>query len=314
MPPRRSQRIKNATNAVDSSTDGLTTKVSQKILLEQHSTEERNRARKRVSTSTSGSVKQSSNKIRRSATCAGPSRDVEVRLTNEGYKCVVGVDEAGRGPLAGPVVAAACHIPLHLDDDPKYKSVVERIADSKALSESERDELFEFLTATPGVLWATHAVDAPQIDAVNILQATMLAMHCAVQGLAQHKPDAVLVDGNRLPWGHPEGKRANGSIRPADPPAPPGITHCESIVKGDATVLSIAAASIIAKVTRDRLMHQYDTEMPQYLFRQHKGYPTREHISAIHRHGVSPIHRLTFAPLKTMPAAIARLQERTALA
>lgn len=231
-----------------------------------------------------------------------PLRAHERRLVEKGFQTVVGTDEAGRGPLAGPVVAGACHVPLELDDDPVAQPWVARIADSKTLTEEDREEIFDQMCADKRVVWAAHAVTAAEIDKVNILQASMLAMHESVAKICNKGVlvDAVLVDGPRLPWFHEEAVRPNGTVRAADPDCPAGIKHCEPIVKGDAKVFAIAAASVVAKVTRDRLMREHDKKWPEYGFTQHKGYPTGDHIAAIRKHGPCKIHRRTFAPLKNM--------------
>ncbi|KAF1316498.1 Ribonuclease hii, partial [Globisporangium splendens] len=197
------------------------------------------------------------------------SRAFEAAKVAKGYKTVVGVDEAGRGPLAGPVVAAACYVPLDV--------VIEGVHDSKKLNEEQREALYELLTSHPRIQYAVHINSAQRIDEINILQASLESMVKASEALAQ-KPDFVFVDGNRMP---------------------PTITvDAETVVKGDSKVYSIAAASIIAKVTRDRLMVEYDAQYPQYNLKQHKGYPTRDHMAAIAKHGPCEIHRMTFAPLK----------------
>lgn len=202
------------------------------------------------------------------------SRGFETRYEAKGYSTVIGVDEAGRGPLAGPVVAAACHIPPEV--------TITGINDSKTISEPQREALFELLTTHPGVTYAVHVNSAQRIDEINVLQATLESMTKSVNLLAKqlHQNDKifVLVDGNTLP--------------------PMLKLPAEAVVKGDAKVLSIAAASIIAKVTRDRIMRKYDIEYPQYGLAQHKGYPTRAHVAAISKHGPSEIHRMTFAPLR----------------
>ena len=181
---------------------------------------------------------------------------------------VAGVDEAGRGPLAGPVVAAAVILP-----DPRLRSLPQDINDSKTLSHEQRDEIFAGLggVAVIGVGLAT--VD--EIDDINILQATMLAMTRAVQALAQ-TPGLALVDGNKLP----------------DLPCPG-----EAIIGGDGLCLSIAAASIIAKVTRDRIMAGLAVANPVYGWERNRGYATAEHRQAIKRVGVTCHHRRTFAPV-----------------
>ena len=179
---------------------------------------------------------------------------------------VAGVDEAGRGPLAGPVVAAA----VILDDLRPIKG----LADSKKLSALRRQALYEQIMAR-ALCCAVGQASVQEIDKINILQATLLAMRRAVDGL-RLKPVKVLVDGNRLPQ------------------LP---MMAEAIVGGDAKVQAISAASIVAKVTRDRWCEQYHQTFPQYGFADHKGYATAEHLAALRRHGASPEHRRTFGPV-----------------
>ena len=181
-----------------------------------------------------------------------------------------GVDEAGRGPLAGPVVAAAAVLAPDVS--------IPFLDDSKKLTEEQREAAFAAIEAHPGIDTAVAVVDAGVIDDINILQATLKAMTQAVDGLAS-PADAALVDGNRLP----------PALR---------VKHAAAVVKGDAKSAAIAAASIVAKVTRDRLMAEAAAEWPAYGFDKHKGYPTAAHVAAIAKHGPCPIHRLTFAPLK----------------
>ncbi|TYZ61420.1 hypothetical protein PybrP1_002970 [[Pythium] brassicae (nom. inval.)] len=204
---------------------------------------------------------------------ASMQRHFEAAKIAKGFKYVVGVDEAGRGPLAGPVVAAACHVPLDV--------LLEGVHDSKKLNEAQREALYEQLTTHPRVQWAVHVNSAQRIDEINILQASLESMVKAAEALNQ-MPDFVFVDGNRMP-----------------PTIP---WDAETVVKGDSKVFSIAAASIIAKVTRDRLMVAYDAQFPQFNFKQHKGYPTKDHMTAIAKHGPCEIHRMTFAPLKPKDA------------
>ncbi len=180
---------------------------------------------------------------------------------------IAGVDEAGRGPLAGPVVAAA----VILDDLQPIKG----LQDSKKLSPSRRESLFDEIRAK-ALCCAIAEASVEEIDALNILQATMLAMRRAVEGL-RLKPGKVLVDGNRLPV-----------LKVA----------AEAIVQGDATVGSISAASILAKVYRDRLCRQLHEEHPHYGFAGHKGYPTPEHLAALRKHGACAHHRRSFAPVR----------------
>lgn len=185
---------------------------------------------------------------------------------------VAGVDEAGRGPLAGPVVAAA----VILDDHKPIKG----LADSKKLTALRREKLFDEIRAK-ALCCSVALATVEEIDRLNILQATMLAMQRAVAGL-RLKPVKVLVDGNRLP--------------PLDMLA-------EAIVQGDAKVQAISAASILAKVTRDRLLDELHQRHPQYGFNQHKGYGTAQHMDALRQHGPLPEHRRSFAPVAQAYAA-----------
>src|SRR5450830_1561718 len=179
---------------------------------------------------------------------------------------VAGVDEAGRGPLAGPVVAAA----VILDDLQPIKG----LADSKLLTPRRREKLFDEIRAK-ALCCSIAQASVEEIEELNILQATLLAMRRAVDGL-RLKPQLVLVDGNRLPV----------------------LTmRAEAIVKGDATVPAISAASILAKVHRDRWCAEYDLQFPQYGFARHKGYGTAVHLAALREHGACPQHRKTFRPV-----------------
>lgn len=201
----------------------------------------------------------------------------EKRATQRGYRQIAGVDEAGRGPLAGPVIAAACILPL---DFP-----VEQINDSKALTPTLRNTLYRQLTEDSRVIFAIGLADVAEIDEINILQATLRAMERAIFALP-HLPDYVLVDG------------------PKSPVVP---MPCEAIVKGDSLSYSIAAASIIAKVTRDLLLSdELHKRWPEYGFDQHKGYGTKKHLEAIARHGPCPVHRKTFAPVSSYFVAESR--------
>jgi len=179
---------------------------------------------------------------------------------------VAGVDEAGRGPLAGPVVAAA----VILDELHPIKG----LADSKQLSAARREALYDEIRAK-ALCCSVAQASVEEIDRLNILQATMLAMQRAVQGL-RLKPTKVLVDGNRLP--------ALDVL-------------AEAIVQGDAKVQAISAASILAKVTRDRLLVELHQRHPQYGFDRHKGYGTAQHLAALREHGALPVHRRSFAPV-----------------
>ncbi len=177
-----------------------------------------------------------------------------------------GVDEAGRGPLAGPVVAAA----VILDE----RNPIQGLADSKVLTAKRREQLYDEIRAK-ALCCSIAQASVEEIDQINILQATMLAMRRAVEGL-RLKPTLVLVDGNRLPV---------LSMR------------AEAIVKGDSKVQAISAASILAKVTRDRWCADLDVRYPQYGFAGHKGYGTAEHLAALQAHGACPEHRKTFSPV-----------------
>lgn len=184
---------------------------------------------------------------------------------------VAGVDEAGRGPLAGPVVAAA----VILDD----LHPILGLADSKQLSAQRRERLFDEIRAR-ALCFAVAQASVEEIDSVNILQATLLAMRRAVEGL-RLLPKLVLVDGNRRP------------VLPM---------RCEAIVKGDALIAAISAASILAKVTRDRWCDAYDLQYPMYGFARHKGYGTAQHLLALRANGACPQHRKTFRPVTELLA------------
>lgn len=182
---------------------------------------------------------------------------------------VAGVDEVGRGPLAGPVVTAAVIL------DPARPIV--GLADSKALTEKRREALFDEIR-TKALCWALGRAEVEEIDELNILQATLLAMRRAVLAL-DPPPQHALIDGNRCP----------------DLPC-----SAEAIIKGDGTVAVISAASIIAKVSRDREMVALDAEYPGYGLAGHKGYPTKAHMAALAKLGVTPIHRKSFAPVRRL--------------
>lgn len=196
----------------------------------------------------------------------------EQQLWSAGYQYVAGVDEAGRGPLAGPVVAACVVLDANfLTHHPELA----KVNDSKKLSAKARETLFPLIKEH--VLAVEISVVSHQvIDRINILQASLLAMRKAVEA-CQVKPDYILTDGKQ-------------KIPKLNIPQ-------ETVINGDATIFAIAAASIIAKVSRDYLMKQYDADYPQYGFSQHKGYGTKKHLSAIKEYGPCPIHRLSFAPL-----------------
>lgn len=189
--------------------------------------------------------------------------EFENKVIASGYSAVCGVDEAGRGPLAGPVCAAAVILPQN--------TVIGGVNDSKKLSEKKREQLFDVITEK-ALAYCVSWASVEEIEEINILNAAMLAMKRAVEGLSI-KADFALIDGNKTP--------------DLDIPAYP-------IVKGDARSMSIAAASILAKVSRDRLMYEYDTKYPQYNFAKHKGYGTTLHREMILKYGPCEIHRTSF--------------------
>ena len=193
----------------------------------------------------------------------------------QGATLIAGVDEAGRGPLAGPVVAAAVILP-HAWAKAGLDERLRELNDSKQLTEFQREKFFAVLTSLPEVRYAIAVVDAESIDRINILQATHQAMNEALARL-QPQPQHVLVDG-----------------RPVKTMELP----CTALVKGDSLSYSIAAASVLAKVTRDRLMVEFDKKFPGYGFAEHKGYGTPQHLAAIAERGPCPIHRRSFAPFK----------------
>ena len=192
----------------------------------------------------------------------------EKELYEEGIEYIAGTDEAGRGPLAGPVVAAAVILPKGL--------IITGVNDSKQLTEKKREELFDIINEKALAVGISF-IDNNKIDEINILEASRLAMMEAIKQL-KIKPQYVLSDAMKMN---------------IDVPVKP-------IIKGDALSESIAAASIIAKVMRDRFMDEMDLKYPNYGFKKHKGYPTKDHIEAIKKYGITPIHRKTFKPIKTM--------------
>lgn len=200
----------------------------------------------------------------------GPDMSAEQQAHDDGFAIVAGIDEAGRGPLAGPVVAAAVILP------PGF--ALDGLNDSKQLSAKKREALFAALMADARVQKSVAQAGVEEIDRLNILRATHLAMARAAQGLSP-LPQMCLIDGLPVP----------------NFPLP-----SRNLVKGDARCLSIAAASILAKVTRDRIMLELDKQFPQYGFARNAGYGTKEHLAAIHTHGITPHHRRSFAPVAQM--------------
>ena len=193
-----------------------------------------------------------------------PDYEFEKAAVQSGFSCICGVDEAGRGPLAGPVCAAAVILP--------EGAVIEGLDDSKKLTEKKRERLYDIIKQT-AVAYSVAYGTLEEIETVNILEATYLAMNRAIEGLTV-KPDFALIDGNSVPRG----------IK----------IPCETVVKGDSRSMSVAAASVLAKVTRDRLMLEYDKKYPEYNFKKHKGYGTKEHTELIKQYGPCEIHRLSF--------------------
>ncbi len=198
-----------------------------------------------------------------------PDLSFEAELRCRGHAVVAGIDEAGRGPLAGPVSAAAVVLPEGFE--------LAGLNDSKKLSARRREQMFTTLTTRVDVVWAVAVVDAQEIDRVNILRASHIAMARAFAAL-DPAADAALIDGLPVP------------VR--DFPSPQ-----MALVKGDSRSLSIAAASVIAKVWRDRMMIEFDREFPEYGFQCHKGYGTKQHLAALESHGPCPIHRRSFRPV-----------------
>jgi ribonuclease HII len=199
----------------------------------------------------------------------GPTDEFELEARHRGYRRIAGLDEAGRGPLAGPVVASAVVLPS--------RCRLIGCDDSKLLTESEREELYVAITQRAVGIGIGSATEE-EIDRLNILEATRLAMHRALAGL-RPQPDCLLIDAISLP----------------DCPIP-----IRSIIKGDGLCMSVAAASIVAKVTRDRLMAEYHRKYPHYNFLSHKGYCTEEHLQQLATHGPCLIHRRTYTPVAEM--------------
>ena len=199
----------------------------------------------------------------------------EREVSKQGITLVAGVDEAGRGPLAGPVVAAAVILPAEWFQS-GLPQALEGLNDSKQLTRSQRDHFFKILHTLEGIRFGIASVHSNEVDRINILQATYFAMKAALAQLLP-SPQHVLVDGV--------------SVRSLQ-------FSQTAIVKGDGKSYSIAAASVLAKVTRDRMMEEYDGQWPAYGFAVHKGYGTVEHLAALSKHGPCPIHRRSFAPLR----------------
>ena len=197
-------------------------------------------------------------------------RKIEKDLNSQGYNCIAGVDEVGIGPLAGPVVAAACILPK--------RYLIKGVNDSKKISSDIRLRIYNELTSNKDVIYSIGIVEVKIIDQINIHQASLLAMKQAIQNL-KIKPDYLLFDGRTHP------------ILPIP---------SKAIVKGDSLCVSISCASIIAKVTRDKIMIDYHQKYPVYGFNLHKGYATLNHRKSLIEHGPSPIHRKSYDPVKIL--------------
>ena len=211
----------------------------------------------------------------------------EKKLWQKGFKRVAGLDEAGRGPLAGPVLAAAVSIIANCklkaksvrSSSSRCDSIIadfKNLKDSKKLSPKKREEFYKILKKNPAIEWGIGKVSEKVIDKINILEATKLAMKKAVKNL-ERKPDFLILDGNF---------KIDSNI-PQKP-----------IIKGDEKVFSCAAASVIAKVTRDRIMQSYHKKFPRYCFNRHKGYPTKLHLKMLRKYRPCKIHRMTFGPVR----------------
>jgi len=203
----------------------------------------------------------------------------EKKLWKKGYKYVAGIDEAGRGPLAGPVVSSAV---LILEKDFKYAKKIKSVKDSKKLSEKKREEVYPNLINSSKLKWGVGMVSEKMIDRINILEATKISMIKAIKDLEKKnniKVDHLILDGKM---------KLDLEIDQL------------SIIKADDKVFSVSAASIIAKVTRDRIMIEYDKTYPAYNFKKHKGYGTKEHMKKIKKNGICKIHRKSFAPISQM--------------
>jgi len=211
-----------------------------------------------------------------------PNLREEKKLWRKGYKRVAGLDEAGRGPLAGPVVAAVVMIKMSKSNLKSkilnLKSNFKGIKDSKKLTPKKREEFYKLIVKSPFWEWGVGRVSEKVIDKINILEATKLAMKRAIKKL-KRRPDFLILDGNF---------KINVDIPQ------------KSIIKGDEKVFSCAAASILAKVYRDRIMEMYDKKYPRYGFSKHKGYPTKFHLKMLKKYGPCKIHRKSFGPVKNL--------------
>ncbi|MDI6591619.1 MAG: ribonuclease HII [Patescibacteria group bacterium] len=208
-----------------------------------------------------------------------PNLKEEKKLWKKGYKRVAGLDEVGRGALVGPVVAAAVVLNSKFKiQKSKFKFEIQNLKDSKKLTPKKREEVYKALTREPNIKWEIDKASEKVIDKINILEATKLAMKRAIQKLNK-KPKFLIIDGNfKIDIDLPQ----------------------KSVIKADQKVFSCAAASVIAKVTRDKIMKRYHKKYPQYGFDRHKGYPTKFHLRMLKRYGPCPIHRRSFKPVKLL--------------
>ena len=204
-------------------------------------------------------------------------RDKEISLKGR-FKYCIGVDEAGRGPLAGPVVCASCYVASDIEE-------IDGVVDSKASTEHEREITYEKLINNPKITYGVAIISHNEIDEINILEATLKGMRTSAVNLLAKLDKSIkkeeiiaLIDGNKVPVDMP--------------------LHATEVIKGDSFVFSIAAASIIAKVTRDRIMLELDKKYPEYNFKTHKGYPTFEHRTVLSQIGPSPVHRYSYGPVR----------------
>jgi len=304
VPLRRSSRIRALSNrsagdgSAESENPAKKTKRTDKVPTDQPQVPPKKAKRRSMQQKATAKAKSNASNV-----ADYLPRNREQELASDSFT-VIGVDEAGRGPLAGPVVAAAAIVPENLPG----------IIDSKKITkEAVREELYDKLIQSANIRWAVAVVDAATIDEINILQASMKAMAMAAACLIDPSGDSntrreastshegcYVVHGDNLSsvTSKKEPKfycLVDGNRVPDNMPCP-----CEPMVKGDGREYSIGAASILAKVTRDRLMRQYDALYPWYGLGTHKGYPTAAHMKMVSEHGASPIHRRTFAPLKHM--------------
>jgi len=210
-----------------------------------------------------------------------PDFSEEIKLQKRGFNFVAGLDEVGRGPLAGPVVAAAVCAVAQLEVKSEKLKVWENIKDSKKLTARQREKWYEILTGDKNIKWGLGVISQKIIDEINILEATKLAMKKALENLGI-EPDFLLLDGNFLL------EDLNVSQK--------------AVTRGDEKIFSVAAASIIAKVSRDRLMQKYHQKFPIYGFNEHKGYGTKKHFAALRLHGPCVLHRFSFEPVRSLPS------------